>query len=570
MKVPRIPRSYRRLITLLLLLPLLVLALALVYQAGMTFLEGQPRSLGESLQWAAATLTTTGYGRDASWTHPAMELYVIFVEFAGVLLIFLVFPVFVIPFLEERFEARLPTTLPNLAGHVLVYRYGPAVTSLLEELDQARVPTVIFEEDETIARRLHEREHSVVLGNLEQDDPDLSNLVGARGLVLNGDDDDNAAMTLSARYHGFEGPIVALIENPSRRPPLLRAGANVAFTPRHVLAAAIAARASVKISPRLSGVRQLGQHLQVAELRVHAASPLTGKTIAEAGIRAQTGATIVGLWSGGSLVRQPSVSTRIVVGTILVAVGGRQAIERLSELATPVRREGGFLLVGYSDVGEKAAELLRGAGETVAVLDQEQADGVDFVGDILDPSVLKRAGVERVQAVILALDTDSAVLFASAVVRNLAPEVVIIAAANRAENVSRIHRAGADFALSVGQVAGQLLAYHLLGQESVSLEAEMKLVATSPGSLAGRPLSVTWVRERTGCAIVAVERGEQVIVEFAEGFEPRNGDVIHLSGTNETISEYFRAFPGTQVSPTTRRRPAFANGGTGEDDGLGI
>jgi Ion channel len=61
--MPRIPRSYQRLITLLLLLPVLVLVLALLYHAGMMYLEGQPRSLGESLQWAAATLTTTGYGR---------------------------------------------------------------------------------------------------------------------------------------------------------------------------------------------------------------------------------------------------------------------------------------------------------------------------------------------------------------------------------------------------------------------------------------------------------------------------------------------------------------------------
>jgi voltage-gated potassium channel len=565
--MPRIPRSYRRLITLLLLLPVLVFVLALLYHAGMYYLEGQPRSLGESLQWAAATLTTTGYGRDASWTHPVMEVFVIFVEFAGVLLIFLIFPVFVITFLEERFEARLPSVLPDLAGRVLIYRYGPAVTSLLEELDQAGVPAVIFEEDEVTARRLHEHEHSVVLGSLEDDDPDLSNLVGARGLVLNGDDDENAAMTLSARYHGFQGTIIALIDNPSRRHPLIRAGANIAFTPDHVLAAAIAARASVKISPRLSSVRQLGQHLQVAELRIHAASPLAGKTIAEAGIRAQTGATVVGLWSGGSLVRQPSISTPIGVGMILVAVGSQQSIERLGELATPVRREGGFVVIGYGYVGRKVAELLRAAGETVSVLNPGPAEGVDLAGDVLDPGVLRDAGVAQAQAVVLSLETDSATLFASAVVRNLTPEVVIIAAAHRAENVSRIHRAGADFALSVGQVAGQLLAYHLLGQESVSLEAEIKLVATSPGSLAGRRLAVTWIRERTGCSIVAVERGEQVIVELGERFELNAGDVVYISGTNETISDYFKTFPGTQASPVPRRPSLYVEGVAGEGDG---
>ena len=555
-----IPRSYRRLVILLLSIPVLVVILALLYSMGMAHLEGQPRTLGESLQWAAATLTTTGYGRDATWSHPLMELYVIFVQFAGVMLLFLVFPIFVIPFLEERFEVRLPTALPNLAGHVLIYRYGPAVTSLLEELDEAGVPAVIFEEDEPMARRLHEREHRVVLGNLEEDDPDLSNLVGARGLVLNGPDDDNAAMVLSARYHGFEGPVVALVENPNRRPPLLRAGANIAFTPDHVLAAAIAARASVKISPRSSSVRQLGHHLQVAELRINASSSLAGKTLAEARIRERTGASVVGLWAGGSFIRQPSVSTKINVGMILVAVGSQQATDRLGALATPVRREGPFLVAGYGSVGRKVAEFLRDADETVRVLHTEADEGVDIVGDPLSPEILQRAGAVEAQAIVLALGSDSATLFAAAVVRNLAPEVVIVAAASRAENVSRIHRAGADFALSVGQVAGQLLAYHLLGQESVSLEAEIKLVASSAGSLAGRPLDRRWIREHTGCSVVAVERGEDVIVDLDERFELHDGDIVYLSGTKEMIAEYFKSLPGTRTSPVPRRRSTLLDG----------
>ena len=121
-----------------------------------------------------------------------MQFYVIAVQFIGVFMVFLVFPVFLIPFFEEHFEARLPTRLPDLSGSVLIYRYGPAVASLLSELDQAEVPVTIFEEDEATARRLLQRGRKVVLGNLGEEDPDLSNSVGARGIVLNGDDNDNA------------------------------------------------------------------------------------------------------------------------------------------------------------------------------------------------------------------------------------------------------------------------------------------------------------------------------------------------------------------------------------------
>lgn len=540
-------RSYRRLLALLVAVPLLLLLLALLYQAGMAYLEGQPRTFGESLQWAAATMTTTGFGRDTVWHHPVMEVFVVFAEFAGVILIFLIFPIFFIPFLEERFEVRLPTALPDLEGHVLIYRYGPAVSSLLEELEEAEVPAVIFEEDEGVARRLHERKHHVVLGELQEEDPDLSNLTGARGLVLNGDDDDNAAMVLNARYHGYQGPVIALVANPSRRPPMLRAGANIAFVADHVLAAVVAARASVKISPRLSSVRQLGSHLQVAELRVHAASPLANQRLGETRIRARTGAAVVGLWSGGAFLKQPDFTTVIHVGDILVVVGGEPAIARLGELATPVRREGPFLVLGHGNVGRKVAEFLRDAGETVRVLDAQADDGVDIAGDPLSPDVLKGAGAAEAQAVVLALATDSANLFAAAVVRNLAPDVVILAGARRAENVSRIHRAGADFALSVGQVAGQLLAYHLLGRHSVSLEADLKLVASSPGGLAGEPQPLRAIRERTRCAVIAVERGEELLVEFDPAFRLEADDVVYLSGTNETIADFFEAYPDAKA-----------------------
>jgi Trk K+ transport system NAD-binding subunit len=558
-----LPRSYRRLLYLLLSLPVLLVVLGLVYQLGMLYLEGIHRTLGDSIEWAAETLTTTGYGRDMQWSSPAMVAYVVVVQFAGTMLVFLVFPIFLIPFFEERFEARLERVLPPMAGQVLIYRYGPAVTSLLDLLEHEQVPAVVFEEDEALARRLRERGLRVVFGNLKEEDPDLTNLVGARGLVLNGEDDYNAAMTLSARYHGYQGPIVAMVRDPNRRPPMVRAGATNAFTPTHVLAAALAARASMKISPRVAGVRHLGEHLEVAELRVHAASPFAGKTIGTAGIREQSGATIIGLWVGGVLSAQPRLDSRLDVGTILVAIGSHQAIDRLGKLATPVAREGAFLVIGNTEIGRKVTEFLRDAGESVRLLALEQAHGVDIVGDHLDHAVLQRAGGREAQAIILALESDSATLFATAVVRNLAPEAMIMAGVQQVQNVARIHRAGADFALSLSQVAGQLLAYHLLGQSAVSLEGKIKIVATAAGNFVGRPLAKHWIRDRTGCSVVAVERGSGIIVDFDDTFEVKHGDIVYLSGTNETIRAYFRMFPETREMSISGFQAAIGNDAEG-------
>src|SRR4051812_41407763 len=121
---------------------------------GMAALEGKHRDFWQSLEWAAETLTTTGYGADASWRHPLMVLLVVTVQFLGVLLVFLIFPLYLIPFLEERFETRLPQDAPkDLNGHAVIYRYGPAVETLLEELAGAGVPTLVLEGGDATARR---------------------------------------------------------------------------------------------------------------------------------------------------------------------------------------------------------------------------------------------------------------------------------------------------------------------------------------------------------------------------------------------------------------------------------
>jgi Trk K+ transport system NAD-binding subunit len=539
-------RSSRRLLILVGTMPVALVVFALLYMLGMEHLEGVPRGFGDSLSWASETMTTTGYGRDAAWSHPWMQALVIVVQFVGVFLTFLVFPVFLIPFFEERFEGRLPTQLPKVHDYVLIYRWGPAVASLTDELERAGVPVVILEQDMAVARRLRERGRQAVFINLDEDDSVLGTLKGARGLVANARDHDNAVFILSARAQGFEGPIVALVENPSRRRPMQRAGASAVFTPQHVLAAAVAAKASAKISPRVSGVQSLGRHLQISEARVQASSELVGKSLAEANVRRRTGATIVGQWVNGTLSASVPLDQPIARGSILIAAGSEQALAKLGELATPMARTGHFVVIGYGEVGHKVAQFLRDSGDEVRVINDQEVEGADIVGDALDAEVLRRAGVAEAQAVILVIGHDSETVFAAAVIRDLTPDTTIVASVKRAETVSRVRRAGADFALSIGEVAGQLLVFQLLGQESVSLQAEIKVVKTQAGDLAGRALLTTRVRERTGCLVVAVERGEQVIVEFGAEFAVRYDDLVYISGTPEAVKTYFDVFPSTR------------------------
>jgi len=539
-------RSQKRLLLLLLSVPVMLVASAVVYMWGMESLEAKHRDFWQALEFVAETLSTTGYGADSHWNHPGMVLYVVLLQVFGVFFVFLVIPIYLVPFLEERFEERLPREAdPHLRDHVLVYRFGPAVETLVENLSSSGVPALVVETNEAEARRTLEQGTPVIFVRTEEDALDAAHLMRARAMVANGTDEENAGMILRARQLGFDGPIYALVEDPVHRRPMEIAGATAVYTPKHILAAALAARASEAISPRLAGIQQLGDHLELRELRIHPSSPLVGRTLAESEIGARSGATVLGQWVGGRLITQPGPEMRLEPRGILVVVGSLDSLAKLATLAdgaTPLRRSGHFLVAGFGEVGQKVHQLLTDAGEEVRVVDRVARKGVDIAGDVLDPSILVAAGVETARAVILALDTDDATLFATVIVQDCAPEAPVIARVNHARNVENIYRAGADFALSISKVSGQMLSYRLLGQEAVSLYQHLRVQRVKARSLAGRHPHEAMLRATGGCSVVAVERDGEVATSFPENFIIGENDALFVSGTNEGVAKFRAAF----------------------------
>ena len=442
----------------------------------------------------------------------------------------------------ERFEGRLPLALPNVDDGVVVYGYGPEVDSLLGELDRRGTASVVIEEDEAVARRLHARGQRVVHVTLAEQELDLRTLARAHALVLNGEDDVNALLALSAREAEYEGLIVAMIQDPRRRAPLLLAGANVTFSPTHVLAAVLSSRASARISPRVTGFQPLHNLLEVAELRVHDDSPLAHTTLAEVELRTRTGANVVGQWRDAALHSPPAADETIRPGTILVVAGTPENMEKLNEMARPITQEGAIVVIGFGDVGRKLVEILTAVDEKVCVVDPVGRPGVHIVGDIIDREVLESVPLARARVVVLALDTDSATVLAAAVLRDYAPDLPIIASVYLADNVARIQRAGVDYALSLSQVAGQLLAHHVLG-ETVSLQPRIKLVRVGAELLAGKNPVGERIRERTGCTVVAVERDGQVAMDFPDSFRLSSDDALYICGTMDAVARYHEEFP---------------------------
>ena len=531
-------RSSRRLIALAAALVAFTVGAAFLYHVGMEVLEGKPRTFWDSIEWAAETLSTTGYGADAHWNHPLMVLLVVLVQFVGVFLFFLIVPIFMIPFLEERFEERLPRAADaRLHDHVIVYRYGPAVETLVQRLQERGIRTLVAETDEQQARAVQERRIDVVFSRSDEDILDVCRLSAARAIVANGRDEENAGVILRARQLGFRREIYAFVEEPAHRMPMELAGATSAYTPRHIVAAALAAHASDIISPRLPGLEKLNG-VQRREIRVADDSPVAGKTIAAADLPGRTGVVVVGQWNRSRLDTDCTDSMTIQGGSILELVGDEDSLARAADLIGGhyLRQRGPFLVAGFGEVGRKVHELLEDAGEDVRVIEREPLAHVDVVGNVLDPSVLERAGIAEARAIVLALNSDDATLFATVISRDIAADVPVIARVNHARNLENIHRAGADYALSISDVSGEMLSSRLLGRSGRPRD-ERRSVVRVPGSrFAGA--TIADIAERVaGAAVLAIERGGARLSPREATMRVEANDTLWLCATGAVARE---------------------------------
>lgn len=257
---------------------------------------------------------------------------------------------------------------------------------------------------------------------------------------------------------------------------------------------------------------------------------------------------MIGQWVGGHLKVPVTPDMRLEPGGILVLVGNEESIQRFMDSSVDtrfLRRQGAFVIAGFGEVGGKVAELLRGVGEEARVLDAQPGPGVDSVGNVLDLQALERADVRNAQAVILALGEDAATLLATVILKDLVPAVPVIARVNRAANVERIYRAGAEFALSISLVSGQFLARRLLGEQAIALDPGLRVLEVSAKGLVGHHPAALRIRDHTGCSVAAVERGEHLMMQFDGGFRFEAADKVFICGSTEATRRFLEHFqPG--------------------------
>jgi len=511
-----------------------------------------------AVYWVVTTMTTVGYG-DVVFESLPGRVFSAIVGLSGIFMLFAVaLPLIVTPWLENL-NRDPPTKAPtNMRDHIIVCGYNPIVEALAENFRRQKVPFLVIERSEETARKISKK-YQVVWGDSAERDVLLSsNVRSAKLLIANERDERNADISLTAREIS-EVEVVALAEDLAKARFLSYAGAARVISPKSLLGTFVAQITSPPRKGVFPGAFKLFGSSMVP-LPIYPGSSLAGKEVHDPDLL-ETGARVVGMWQRGRFVSIPKDEV-ISSHSVLMAVGEREALDRLRDLTMGPPREGPLIVIGYGDVGRRIVSVLGDRGVSPSVVDKRELCDACFrhvVGDGTSEEVLVESGVKEAVGVLIMLNDDSDVVFATLLARNLNGDAFIVARANHLSSAEKIYRAGADYVASVPIVASSMLARIAQKQEEefTMIYEELEMTRFRVGwrsRLDGRSLGELNLPEKLGCTVVAIERDGGGLLAIGPETVLRRGDRLAILGSFEGLEKFSRRYG--RRSRLRRRRPS--------------
>ncbi|WP_418771148.1 potassium channel family protein [Halorientalis halophila] len=541
-------RPSRRTGYYLALVIVLTLLLTVVYNVGMASWENRPQPLYRSLQVVIQSFTTTGYGEDAPWLTPQMNLLAIVMQFTGIGLILTAVDVFAVPWIRDALTPSAPQVAPELDDHVIICEHTPRTDAFIGELEARGRDYVHIESDPETARELYERGYRLIEGDAETTET-LANahIESAMCVVIDAADDRSASIALAVREARPDVRVIALVEDADLAQYHRAAGVDDVLSPRQLLGESLAEHLPTAVTTEIDEGVTIGEDFELVELTISEDSDLAHTTFAEAALRDRFGVNVVGAWLDSDFKTPVDLDDRLEAGTRLLVTGESDQVESLREITVSAVRDftaQRIVLAGYGDSGRAVYDGLAGSGSRLTVLDIEQQEQVDVVGDARDPDVLEAAGIRDADALVLTVADDTTAVFTTLIVRELNPDLQIIVRANEEEDVEKLYRAGADYVQSLATVSGRMLASTVFEDEEVlTYQTQINVVRLPASGLEGTTLAAEEVRTTTGCTVIAVIRDGKTITRFDPvNFTFEAGDEFVITGTDEAITQFEQQF----------------------------
>jgi voltage-gated potassium channel len=327
-----------RRVVLLLLVPL---ALVVAGTLGYYFLEPS-YSLFDAFYMTVITLTTVGY-EEVHPLGPRGRWFTILLLLGGVFAFFYTATELLRAVVGGELQGflgrqRMERSLAALDRHLIVCGYGRMGRHICQEFSRQRLPFVIIDRKEEALRDFHLPHGIPLVGEATADEVlRRAGVERARALVtVAASDADNLFITMSARLLNERLFIVARAEGEQAEPKLLRAGANRVVAPYAIGGAKVA---QAVLRPAVVDFIELAtrtEHidLQLEETLLQPGCRLAGQDLRASRLRQDLGVIVVAIKkANGHLVSNPTGDEVMEAGDTLIALGNRQSLDGVEDLA---------------------------------------------------------------------------------------------------------------------------------------------------------------------------------------------------------------------------------------------
>jgi Trk K+ transport system NAD-binding subunit len=538
---------------------LLILIYTIVFHGLYPQLEGTPIDWSQSFLFVIQTITTTGsllvYHSDA------MILFSSVMMLSGVIMIFMVIPLLLTPYLVAVLRSGPARRTPHaLFHHTVIIGNGELSRALVESLSLSDKDVLLVEEDENAARELarkHRRGAFVIWG--DYDDPqtwEQAWIKNADFVILCENERTTASIVLGIR--GLTSArIISIVDKISFDRYLRYAGAEYVLSPKQVTGRILARHAILNpagdTEPTIPGLDRLTinkdefpeKTLRLIHIPVMPKSKAAGKRLGDLNLYGQYGIIAPFLWKAGRFVSRPEPSETLDITTSLFLFGRADAIRRAvhEELEVDRERIGHAVIAGFGDVGSAAYNEMVASGISCVVVDSKKYDVNEVTGNAEDEEILRRARIEEARFCIVALNDDDVNIFTTLMARNLNPDIRILARANEPSSVEKLYRAGADYVALLPRIGGQTVGRIVLADtitilidlpdgEVVVLKQIRHPTDRTVGSVAGA----------SGVRVLGIEAPDRVIAQPSESDVLREGDAVIVAGNTEQLKKFIRLF----------------------------
>ncbi len=512
--------------------------------------EGQKHSFVTGFYWTIVTMSTLGYG-DIIFTTDLGKVFSLVVLLSGVVFLLVMLPFtfiqfFYAPWMEAQSKARAPRELSSQAsGHVLLSNMDPLTASLIEKLKQYEYAYTIIVPDQQRALELYDLGYKIVLGDLDDVETYRKTRADKAALAFfNNDDHTNTNGVFTLRQFSKDTQIVSSADAYESVDILELAGSNQVYQFTRMLGRALARRV-LGVSMHANVIGRFSD-LLIAEAPAMR-TPLEGKTLIESNLRENIGVNVVGIWERGRFIAALP-DTMITSDTVLVMAGSEKQLEKYDEIYgiynlsfSPV------MILGGGRVGLAAAEALD-ENEIEYRLVEKKASIVGdkekyVLGNAANLHVLKKAGIDKSPSVIITTNKDELNIYLTIYCRKLRPDIQIITRATSERNISKLHQAGADLVMSYASMGANTIINHLKGENVLMVAEGLDIFKEKmPGSLVGRTLAESGIRDKTGCSVIAIDTQGKTNINPVPETVLNEEDELILIGTTEAEAKFLSSF----------------------------